>query len=78
MGIPVAPDGSTASGEDARYRGYVRLEDRGNEDVATDEELGIDSEELRLIWELEEERTNGRSPARRCVREEGILLVTCQ
>ena len=73
VGIPVAPDGSTASGEDARYRGYVRLEDRSNEDIATDEELGIDSEELRLIWELEEERTDRWSSACRCVRKEGIL-----
>ena len=73
MCVPIAPNGVAVSGEDARDSGDVRSENGCHEDVAADQELRIDTEELRLVWELEEEGTDGRRPARSGIREEGVL-----
>ena len=73
MRVPVAPDGAATSREDARDSGDVRGEDRCDEDVAADQELRVDAEELGLVWELEEECADRRRPTRRRVCEEGVL-----
>jgi hypothetical protein len=56
--------------DDAAHGGGVRSEDGGDEDVATDEELLVDPEELVLVGELEEQRAYGRGPTDGSVREQ--------
>ncbi len=73
MGVPVPPDDTTAAGEYPVDGSCVRREDGRDKDVAADEVLGVDAEELLLVWELEEQRADGRrSPCGR-LREERVL-----
>ena len=75
MRVPVAPDNATAPGEDALDRGRVWVEDGRDEDIAADEVLLVDPEELGLVGELEEERANGRRATCGRIRKEGVLWV---
>ena len=62
----------TESGLTINRRG-VRGEHRRNENVSAEKELLIDREELRFVWELEEERADGRAAVHGRVREQGVL-----
>ena len=73
VGVPVAPDGVTAAGEDTGDGGHVGVKDGRDEDVAADEELPVDTEELGLLRELEPEGADGGRAVCRGVRKESVL-----
>lgn len=56
------------------YGRYARLQDRCDEDVASDEELAVDTKELLLRGELEPQSTDRRRAVARGICEERVLL----